>query len=317
MAPKRCGRSRNGRPMILDPLDVMGVERFIDTAWVLRVRLKTQPSSRWAVARELNRRVKERFDALAIESPLTALPRPEHHPAAARPGAGPTTGARGMMDIGQGPPPPGSATPPAPGSAPGLVHGQDHGRDGEPDRGQDRGQDREQDREQDGGLSGLAAALRATGFAFVHGPDMRRRCLHAAGLAGLGRLRTHLGRPGAGHLHGRRRTLPEAAPCRLRGVVQPGIQRKPAQPHYQSRDYNALNGGIARWFDPGDGGRCRTAPTFQAILRTCHALFDGLTPAPALARGGAPVPDRGPPGPGRASPRRRGCTRTGWTGCWC
>ena len=50
----------------------MGVEKFIDTAWVLRVRLKTQPASRWSVARELNRRVKERFDELAIESPLTS-----------------------------------------------------------------------------------------------------------------------------------------------------------------------------------------------------------------------------------------------------
>jgi len=59
-------------PLILDALDVMGIEKFIDTAWVLRVRLKTQPASRWSVARELNRRVKERFDALAIESPLTA-----------------------------------------------------------------------------------------------------------------------------------------------------------------------------------------------------------------------------------------------------
>src|SRR5262249_47901662 len=28
------------------------------------------------------------------------------------------------------------------------------------------------------------------------------------------------------------------------------IVRKPHQPHYQSRDYNALNGGIERWFEP-------------------------------------------------------------------
>ncbi len=65
---------------ILDALDVMGVERFIDTAWVLRVRMKTQPASRWAVGRELNRRVKLRFDELAIESPITsyrALSTPE------------------------------------------------------------------------------------------------------------------------------------------------------------------------------------------------------------------------------------------------
>lgn len=57
-----------------------------------------------------------------------------------------------------------------------------------------------------------------------------------------------------------------------------GIRRKPAQPHYQSRDFNALNGGVARWFDPmldavADG------PAFPAILRCCHKLFDGLTPA--------------------------------------
>ncbi len=58
--------------IILEPLDVMGVERFIDTAWVLRIRFKTQPSSRWAVGRELNRRVKLRFDELAIESPITS-----------------------------------------------------------------------------------------------------------------------------------------------------------------------------------------------------------------------------------------------------
>ena len=59
-------------PMILDALDVMGVERFVDTAYVLRVRLKTQPASRWSVGRELNRRVKEGFDERAIESPMTS-----------------------------------------------------------------------------------------------------------------------------------------------------------------------------------------------------------------------------------------------------
>jgi small conductance mechanosensitive channel len=60
------------RGMILADLEVMGVEKFIDTAWVLRVRMKTLPASRWGVARELNRRIKQRFDALAIESPMTS-----------------------------------------------------------------------------------------------------------------------------------------------------------------------------------------------------------------------------------------------------
>jgi small conductance mechanosensitive channel len=58
--------------LVLEPLDVMGIEKFVDTAWVLRVRMKTQPASRWSVGRELNRRVKLRFDELAIESPLTS-----------------------------------------------------------------------------------------------------------------------------------------------------------------------------------------------------------------------------------------------------
>ena len=58
--------------LVLEELDVMGVEKFVDSAWVLRVRMKTQPASRWSVGRELNRRVKLRFDELAIESPLTS-----------------------------------------------------------------------------------------------------------------------------------------------------------------------------------------------------------------------------------------------------
>ena len=57
---------------ISDSLEVMGVERFIDTAWVLRLRIKTVPSQRWAVSRELNKRIKAAFDAQAIESPFTS-----------------------------------------------------------------------------------------------------------------------------------------------------------------------------------------------------------------------------------------------------
>ena len=58
--------------MVLDKLDVMGVDKLTDTAWIMRVRIKTQPSSRWTVTRELNRRIKMRFDASAIESPFTS-----------------------------------------------------------------------------------------------------------------------------------------------------------------------------------------------------------------------------------------------------
>ncbi len=55
------------------------------------------------------------------------------------------------------------------------------------------------------------------------------------------------------------------------------IRRKPNQPHYQSRDYNALNGGIARWFEPVTDA-IASHPATTAILETCGSLFTGLTP---------------------------------------
>ncbi len=57
-----------------------------------------------------------------------------------------------------------------------------------------------------------------------------------------------------------------------------GIERKPHQPHYQSKDYNVLNGGIARWFEPV-AEAVAVHPATQAILRTCWERFDALTPA--------------------------------------
>ena len=56
-----------------------------------------------------------------------------------------------------------------------------------------------------------------------------------------------------------------------------GITRQPAQPHYQSRDYNPLNGGVQRWFAPivvddSEGS------ALHAILCLCRDMFDALVP---------------------------------------
>ncbi len=56
------------------------------------------------------------------------------------------------------------------------------------------------------------------------------------------------------------------------------IKRKPHQPHYQSRDYNALNGGLARWFEPVKPAVAEH-PAMRAILRTCFTLFNTATSA--------------------------------------
>jgi len=54
---------------VLEPLEVVGVDRFSDSAIVIRVRMKTRPLGQWAVAREFNRRMKKAFDENGIEMP--------------------------------------------------------------------------------------------------------------------------------------------------------------------------------------------------------------------------------------------------------
>ncbi|MFO7707081.1 MAG: mechanosensitive ion channel [Desulfobacterales bacterium] len=55
---------------ILEPLEVLGVDQFADSAVILKARIKTQPIRQWAVGREFNRRMKKRFDELGIEIPF-------------------------------------------------------------------------------------------------------------------------------------------------------------------------------------------------------------------------------------------------------
>jgi small-conductance mechanosensitive channel len=55
---------------ILEPLEVLGVDQFADSAVVIKARIKTRPIQQWAVGREFNRRMKRRFDELGIEIPF-------------------------------------------------------------------------------------------------------------------------------------------------------------------------------------------------------------------------------------------------------
>jgi small conductance mechanosensitive channel len=58
------------RSLILEPLDVLGVDKFADSAVVIKARIKTQPTKQWEVGREMNRRIKKRFDQEGIEIPF-------------------------------------------------------------------------------------------------------------------------------------------------------------------------------------------------------------------------------------------------------
>jgi moderate conductance mechanosensitive channel len=61
------------RPLVLAPIEIMGVDRLGERGASIRARLKTLPSQQYGVGRELNRLVKERFDAAGIAFPPPPL----------------------------------------------------------------------------------------------------------------------------------------------------------------------------------------------------------------------------------------------------
>ena len=55
---------------ILEPLDVLGVNEFADSAVIIRARIKTRPLQQWRIGREYNRRMKYKFDEHQVEIPF-------------------------------------------------------------------------------------------------------------------------------------------------------------------------------------------------------------------------------------------------------
>lgn len=55
---------------ILEPIEILGLDKFADSAVIVRARTKTKPIKQWETGREFNRRLKKRFDELGIEIPF-------------------------------------------------------------------------------------------------------------------------------------------------------------------------------------------------------------------------------------------------------
>ncbi|MBC8177918.1 MAG: mechanosensitive ion channel family protein [Deltaproteobacteria bacterium] len=55
---------------ILEPLEIFGLDRFEDSAVIIRARFKTKPLKQWGVKREFYRRMKRVFDERGIEIPF-------------------------------------------------------------------------------------------------------------------------------------------------------------------------------------------------------------------------------------------------------
>ncbi len=123
----------------------------------------------------------------------------------------------------------------------------------------------------------LHAAVAEDGYGFVHGSAMRQMLAPYGALEdwrafadSWNRLAVDAYMADGGRYRRRRHAVFAAAAA--------GIARAPHQPHFQPVDYNPLNGGVKRWFEPiaPDTG---SGATMDAILRFCHAFFAGLAPA--------------------------------------
>jgi len=71
---KRLGQELRADPqygaLMLDDIEVLGLDAFQDSAVVVKARIKTLPIQQWTVGREFNRRMKRRFDEKGIEIPF-------------------------------------------------------------------------------------------------------------------------------------------------------------------------------------------------------------------------------------------------------
>ncbi|MGH7412774.1 MAG: mechanosensitive ion channel family protein [Candidatus Rokuibacteriota bacterium] len=57
------------RPLILEPIEIFGVDAFKESSVVIKARLKTLPIQQWTVGREYRRRLLQAFAAEGIEIP--------------------------------------------------------------------------------------------------------------------------------------------------------------------------------------------------------------------------------------------------------
>jgi moderate conductance mechanosensitive channel len=56
--------------IIIEPIEILGLDKFADSAVVIKTRIKTIPMSQWAIGREYRRRLKYAFDENNIEIPF-------------------------------------------------------------------------------------------------------------------------------------------------------------------------------------------------------------------------------------------------------
>jgi hypothetical protein len=127
-------------------------------------------------------------------------------------------------------------------------------------------------------LSDLVAPLVEDGYVFVIGRNMRDHLVARGSLddwpafaASWNDLELDHYMADGGRYRRRRHALYAA-------TADGAVRRKPHGPHWQSHDYNPLNGGIERWFEPVTetiGG----SQSLSTILAWCGEMFQALAPS--------------------------------------
>ena len=127
------------------------------------------------------------------------------------------------------------------------------------------------------GLRQLTDQIRTDGYRFVRAADMRVWLEQAGPLTDWAEFAASWNDLGPDTYMadgGRYRKRRHA----VFAVSAGGVVRQPPQPHFQSRDYNTLNGGIERWFDPV-AERMGSGASMTTILTFCRTLFGMASPA--------------------------------------
>lgn len=62
--------SKDYKDLILEPMEVFGLDNFGDSAIVIKARFKAVPGKQWVVGREYRKRLKAAFDKVGIEIPF-------------------------------------------------------------------------------------------------------------------------------------------------------------------------------------------------------------------------------------------------------
>ncbi|GAC1452259.1 MAG: 2OG-Fe dioxygenase family protein [Steroidobacteraceae bacterium] len=124
----------------------------------------------------------------------------------------------------------------------------------------------------------IIAKLRAAGFVYLS-PAQARAALQLD-LPGLEALRDsweHL--PRDTYLRDGGRYRARRPSCLVQGLAPASLESVPHRPHWQPTSYNALHGGLTRWFEPIDE-TLRGAPAWQRLVTAIGEVFAEVQPVP-------------------------------------